>query len=265
MEEKKQENGFPGTEAGDKATHSATEGAAEGDAQGTPAVPEAPPVEAPPPEEPKEASEPEVASEPEDPPGGEAAQAVAEDTSNKKWYIVQTYSGYEQKVKLSLEKQLQTLRTSKKERQRAVADYFGEILIPMENVVELVKGQRRTTSRKFFPGYILVQMDNNDESRHLVRETPKVSGFLGGGKEPTAISDVELNRIQKQQTEGAERPRPKVLFERGENIRVINGPFANFTGVVEDVKPEKGKVKVLVTIFGRATPVELSFVEVEKS
>ena len=255
MEEKKQENSLPATEPEAEATPPVTEGAAEA----APAVPEAPPVEAPPPEE------PEGASEPEGPPGGEAAPAVPEDVTDKKWYIVQSYSGYEQKVKLSLEKQLQTLRASKQKRQRAVADYFGEIVIPMENVVELVKGQRRTSSRKFFPGYILVQMDNNDESRHLVRETPKVSGFLGGGKEPTAISDVELSRIQKQQTEGAERPRPKVLFERGENIRVINGPFANFTGVVEDVKPEKGKVKVLVTIFGRATPVELSFVEVEKS
>jgi transcriptional antiterminator NusG len=108
-------------------------------------------------------------------------------------------------------------------------------------------------------------MENNDESRHFVRETPKVSGFVGGGREPTPISDEELQRILRQQSEGAERPKPKVQFERGENIRVIHGPFSNFTGVVEDVKPEKGKVKVLVTIFGRATPVELSFVEVEKS
>ncbi|MDP3938711.1 MAG: transcription termination/antitermination protein NusG [Deltaproteobacteria bacterium] len=181
------------------------------------------------------------------------------------WYIAHTYSGYEQKVRLSLVKQLEMYRASKNPRHRQIASYFGEILIPTENVVELVKGQRRTSSRKFFPGYILVQMESNDESRHFVRETPKVSGFVGGGTEPPPISEEELRRILKQQTEGAERPKPKVQFERGEAIRVVHGPFANFTGVVEDVKPEKGKVKVLVTIFGRATPVELSFVEVEKT
>jgi transcriptional antiterminator NusG len=183
----------------------------------------------------------------------------------RRWYIVHTYSGYEQKVKQSIEKQIARLRASKLDRDQRLAGYFGEILIPTENVVELVKGQRRTTSRKFFPGYILVQMEGNQESWHLVRETPKISGFVGGTKEPTPITEEELNRILRQEKEGAERPKPKIQFERGENVRVVAGPFANFTGVVEDVKPEKAKVKVLVTIFGRATPVELSFIEVEKA
>ncbi len=193
------------------------------------------------------------------------AQAVPPSDAGKKWYIVHTYSGYEQKVKQSLEKQIEKLRRSKQDRHRRLANYFGEILIPTENVVELVKGQRRQSTRKFFPGYILVQMALNDESWHMVRETPKISGFVGGTKEPTPITEEELARILRQEKEGAERPKPKIQFERGENVRVVTGPFANFTGVVEDVKPEKAKVKVLVTIFGRATPVELSFIEVEKA
>jgi transcriptional antiterminator NusG len=205
--------------------------------------------------------------------GEEAAVAQAGQTpppayaadEKKRWYIVHTYSGYEQKVKQSIEKQIARLRSSKLDRDQRLAGYFGEILIPTENVVELVKGQRRTTSRKFFPGYILVQMEGNQESWHLVRETPKISGFVGGTKEPTPITEEELNRILRQEKEGAERPKPKIQFERGENVRVVAGPFANFTGVVDDVKPEKAKVKVLVTIFGRATPVELSFIEVEKA
>jgi transcriptional antiterminator NusG len=194
-----------------------------------------------------------------------AIPVVLKSDGRKKWYIVHTYSGYEQKVKQSLEKQIEKLRRSKQDRHRRLADYFGEILIPTENVVELVKGQRRQSTRKFFPGYILVQMELNDESWHMVRETPKISGFVGGTKEPTPITEEELSRIQRQEKEGAERPKPKIQFERGENVRVVTGPFANFTGVVEDVKPEKAKVKVLVTIFGRATPVELSFIEVEKA
>lgn len=227
-----------------------------------------------------EAKVAESATAPEAPEPGAAADTPAEtepgeadpsklklvpEDENKRWYIVHTYSGYEQKVKLSIMRLLETYKKSKKPRDKRIASYFGQILIPTENVVELVKGKRKTTTRKFFPGYILVQMEDNEESRHFVRETPKVSGFVGGGREPTPISEEELNRIQRQQTEGAERPKPKVQFEHGESIRVIHGPFANFTGVVEDVKPEKGKVKVLVTIFGRATPVELSFVEVEKT
>ena len=218
------------------------------------------------------ASEPEAPVEtPAETEAGETAvdaastPKLAPEDENKRWYIVHTYSGYEQKVKLSIMRLLETYKQSKKARDKRIASYFGEILIPTENVVELVKGKRKTTSRKFFPGYILVQMEDNEESRHFVRETPKVSGFVGGSREPTPISGEELDRIHRQQTEGAERPKPKVQFEHGESIRVIHGPFANFTGVVEDVKPEKGKVRVLVTIFGRATPVELSFVEVEKT
>ncbi len=193
------------------------------------------------------------------------APAIPVSDGSKKWYIVHTYSGYEQKVKQSLAKQIEKLRRSKQERHQRLAGYFGEILIPTENVVELVKGQRRQSKRKFFPGYILVQLELNDESWHMVRETPKISGFVGGTKEPTPITEDELARILRQEREGAERPKPKIQFERGENVRVVTGPFANFTGVVEDVKPEKAKVKVLVTIFGRPTPVELSFIEVEKA
>jgi transcriptional antiterminator NusG len=230
-------------------------------------------AEAGPPEEGRSeppAAEPEASeagaepgAEPEEAPA--PAPAAPPEDDNKSWYIVHTYSGYEQKVKLSIEKQIEKFRSSKQARFRQIASYFGDILIPTENVVELVKGQRKTSKRKFFPGYIMIQMENNDESRHFIRETPKVSGFVGGGREPAPISEDELQRILRQQSEGAERPKPKVQFERGENIRVIHGPFSNFTGVVDDVKPEKGKVKVLVTIFGRATPVELSFVEVEKA
>jgi transcriptional antiterminator NusG len=198
-------------------------------------------------------------------PGQAAPALLSAEDGDKRWYIVHTYSGYEQKVKQSIEKQIVRLRASKLDRDRRLASYFGDILIPTENVIELVKGQRRTTTRKFFPGYILVQMEGNQESWHLVRETPKISGFVGGTKEPTPISEEELQRILRQEKEGADRPKPKIQFERGENVRVVNGPFANFTGVVDDVKPEKAKVKVLVTIFGRATPVELSFIEVEKA
>ena len=206
-----------------------------------------------------------AAQAPEVPSAEAAVPVLPKSDGRKKWYIVHTYSGYEQKVKQSLEKQIEKLRKSKQDRHRRLAAYFGEILIPTENVVELVKGQRRQSTRKFFPGYILVQMELNDESWHMVRETPKISGFVGGTKEPTPITDEELNRILRQEKEGAERPKPKIQFERGENVRVVTGPFANFTGVVDDVKPEKAKVKVLVTIFGRATPVELSFIEVEKA
>jgi transcriptional antiterminator NusG len=171
-----------------------------------------------------------------------------------KWYGVHTYSSFENKVKLSLEEQI---------RNHGLEDLFGEILIPSESVMELKKGERKTTSRKFFPGYILVQMELNDETWHVVNETPKVTGFVGGST-PAPITEEEINKITRRIEEGAEKPRPKISFEVGETVRVIDGPFLNFAGVVEDVKPDKAKLRVMVSIFGRATPVELEFMQVEK-
>lgn len=173
-----------------------------------------------------------------------------------KWYGVHTYSGYENKVKANLEERIRTM---------GLEEHFGEVLIPSETVVELKKGERKTSSRKFFPGYILVQMELNDETWHVVKDTPKVTGFVGGGKTPPSIPEEEVQKITTRMEEGIERPKPKVEFEVGETVRVIDGPFLNFTGVVEDVKPDKGKLKVMVSIFGRVTPVELEFIQVEKT
>jgi transcriptional antiterminator NusG len=172
-----------------------------------------------------------------------------------KWYGVHTYSSFENKVRLNL------LESIKNE---GMESFFEEILIPCETVVELKKGEKKTSSRKFFPGYILVRMKLTDETWHLVKETAKVTGFVGGNT-PFPISDEEVNKITRRMEEGAEKPRPKVLFEVGETVRVVDGPFLNFSGVVEDVKPDKGKLRVTVTIFGRATPVELEFMQVEKN
>jgi len=171
-----------------------------------------------------------------------------------KWYGVHTYSSFENKVKLSLEERI---------RNHGLEELFGEILIPSETVMELKKGERKTTSRKFFPGYILVNMELNDETWHVVKETAKVTGFVGGNT-PSPITEEEINRITKRVEEGAEKPRPKISFDVGETVRVIDGPFLNFAGVVEDVKPDKAKLRVMVSIFGRATPVELEFMQVEK-
>lgn len=172
-----------------------------------------------------------------------------------KWYGVHTYSSFENKVRLNL------LESIKNE---GMEDFFDEILIPCETVVELKKGEKKTSSRKFFPGYILVKMELTDETWHLVKETAKVTGFVGGNT-PFPIADEEVDKITRRMEEGAEKPRPKVLFEVGETVRVVDGPFQNFSGVVEDVKPDKGKLRVTVTIFGRATPVELEFMQVEKN
>ncbi|MFQ5901733.1 MAG: transcription termination/antitermination protein NusG [Thermodesulfobacteriota bacterium] len=174
----------------------------------------------------------------------------------KNWYVVHTYSGYENKVKIALEGRIKMLGKE---------EYFSEILVPTEQVIEMVKGQKKTSSRKFFPGYILVNMELNDETWHVVKDTPKVTGFVGGATSPPTISEDEVKRITSQIAEGVSRPKPKVLFEEGERVRVIDGPFVNFNGIVDEVKPEKGKLKVLVSIFGRSTPVELDFIQVEKS
>jgi transcriptional antiterminator NusG len=172
----------------------------------------------------------------------------------KKWYGVHTYSGFENKVRLSLLERIKNL---------GLEELFDEVLIPSETVVELKKGEKKTSSRKFFPGYILVNMELNEETWHVVKETSKVTGFVGGNN-PFPIPDDEVQKITRRMQEGAEKPRPKVLFEVGETVRVIDGPFLNFFGVVEDVKPDKGKLRVMVSIFGRATPVELEFMQVEK-
>ncbi len=174
----------------------------------------------------------------------------------KKWYIVHTYSGYEDKVRQSLLERIKS---------HGLSEYFGEVLVPREKVVEMVKGQRRESTRKFYPGYILVQMEMNDRTWHLVKSTAKVTGFVGGSEtQPVPISDEEAQRILDQMAEGAKAPKPKYSFREGDEVRVIDGPFNNFNGTVEEVYPDKGKLKVLISIFGRATPVELEFVQVTK-
>ncbi len=174
----------------------------------------------------------------------------------RNWYIVHTYSGYEKKVVQAL---------SERVKSHGLEEYFGQIVVPMEKVVEMVKGQRRESSRKFYPGYILVEMEMNDETWHLVKSTAKVTGFVGGSEtRPTPITEEEALRIQNQMAEGAKQPRPKYSFREGDEVRVIDGPFNNFNGTVEEVFPEKGKLRVLISIFGRATPVELEFVQVSK-
>lgn len=172
-----------------------------------------------------------------------------------KWYVVHAYSGFEFKAKQALEERIRTF---------GLGDVFGEIHVPQETVVELVRGQKKVSNRKFFPGYILVQMVLNQDTWHLVKETPKVSGFVGDATDPAPLSEDEVKRITNQVEEGAASPRSKMNFEQGETVKVVDGPFADFNGTVEEVKPDKGKVKVLISIFGRATPVELDFIQVEK-
>jgi transcription termination/antitermination protein NusG len=184
-----------------------------------------------------------------------AAPSTAPLAEQMKWYIVHTYSGHENKARLSL---LERVRNA------GLNDYFGDVLVPTESVMEMVKGQRRTTTRKFFPGYMFVQMVMDDRTFHLVKNTPKITGFLGGTK-PTPVPEREITGVQTSVVEGKRPQKQKVVFEVGDTVRVIEGPFANFSATVEEVKPEKQKVKVLVSIFGRATPVELDFNQVEKA
>ncbi|MCB1753490.1 MAG: transcription termination/antitermination protein NusG [Gammaproteobacteria bacterium] len=173
-----------------------------------------------------------------------------------RWYVVHAYSGFEAQVKRSLEERV---------KRNGMEDFFGEILVPTEEVVEMRGGQQRRSERKFFPGYVLVQMEMTDDTWHLVKDVPKVMGFIGGtGDRPAPISDKEANSILQRVQEGVEKPRPKVLFEPGEVVRVIDGPFNDFNGVVEDVDYEKNRLKVSVLIFGRSTPVDLEFGQVEK-
>jgi len=173
----------------------------------------------------------------------------------KHWYVVQAYSSFEDKVVERLKERIE---------RSDLAEQFGEIIVPREEVVELKKGQKVNSQRKFFPGYILVEMEMNDETWHIVKDTPQVSGFLGSGGKPRPMPAKEVEALKQQIEEGVERPRPKVMFDVGDAVRVMDGPFASFNGVVEDVMEDKAKLKVSVSIFGRPTPVELDFVQVEK-
>ncbi len=177
------------------------------------------------------------------------------DAAGMCWYVVHTYSGYEHKAKLALEERV---------RNNKMQNLFEEVIVPEENVIELIKGQKRTTKRRFFPGYILVRMTLTNEAWHIVKNTPRITGFVGNRVKPIPVPDVEVQKMTNRMAEGVAKPRPRVSFVEGESVRVIEGPFSNFNGTIEEVNPDKGKVKVLVSIFGRSTPVELDFIQVEK-
>ena len=176
-------------------------------------------------------------------------------TKPKRWYIVHAYSNFEKKVQESIREQA---------KQRGLEDHFDEILVPVETVTEVRRGRKVNSERKFFPGYVLVKMSLTDEVYHLIKNTPKVTGFLGSDNKPMPITEAEANRILHQVQEGIERPKPSVSFEVGEQVRVSDGPFASFNGTVEEVDEARSRLKVAVSIFGRATPVELEFGQVEK-
>jgi len=182
--------------------------------------------------------------------------ASPEVASTKKWYIVHTYSGQETRAKKAL---LERARTMGFEEQ------FDEVLVPEETVVEMVGGKKRTSKRKFFPGYIMVHMDLSDDTWHVVKGTPKITGFVGNATDPPAISDEEVARMTQRIKEGAAKPKPLINFDEGENVRVITGPFANFQGFVDEVMEDKEKLRVMVQVFGRATPVVLGYSNVEKA
>src|SRR5579884_2421503 len=184
----------------------------------------------------------------------EAAEEAADDS--RQWFIIHTYSGFERKVAESLRTRSEAFGFS---------DKIGQILIPEEEVVELRNGKKVTSKRLLYPGYVVVQMEMNDELWHRVKDTPRVTGFVGGGQTPVPLSADEINKMLYRQTTSAERPRPKMTFEKNETVRIIDGPFANFSGKVDEINTERSTLRVLVTIFGRATPVELDFLQVEKS
>ena len=177
------------------------------------------------------------------------------EVATKNWYIVHTYSGFEKKVAESLQQRVQSY---------GLQERIGEILIPTEDVVEMRGGKKVVTSKRFFPGYILVEMDMTDDAWHVVKNTPKVTGFVGAGTKPTPLTKDEVDQILEQVKSAAEKPKPKYMFEKGEQVRINEGPFTSFNGVVDDVNLDKNTLKVMVTIFGRSTPVELDFLQVEK-
>ncbi|MEO8029120.1 MAG: transcription termination/antitermination protein NusG [Bryobacteraceae bacterium] len=183
----------------------------------------------------------------------EGEQPAAQDMMN--WFIIHTYSGFEQKVADSLKSRADAF---------GFADKIGQLLIPTEEVVELRNGKKVTSKRMLYPGYVLVQMEMNDELWHAVKATPRVTGFVGGGTQPVPLTSDEVNSILYRQSTSAERPRPKLNFEKNETVRIVDGPFANFSGKVDEVNPERNTLRVMVTIFGRSTPVELDFLQVEK-
>lgn len=188
-------------------------------------------------------------------PQHDAVATAVEEPSAKHWFIIHTYSGFEQKVADSLKSRAEAF---------GFADKIGQVLIPTEEVVELRGGKKVTSKRMLYPGYVLVEMEMNDELWHAVKATPRVTGFVGGGSSPVPLSADEVNSILYRQARSAEMPRPKLSFEKNENVRIIDGPFNNFSGKVDEVNPERNTLRVLVTIFGRATPVELDFLQVEK-
>ena len=172
------------------------------------------------------------------------------------WYVVHTYSGYENRAKLGMEQRIKELGKE---------EFFGEVLVPSEKVVEVVKGEKRTSSRKFFPGYIIVHMELNDETWHVVKGTPKITGFVGNATDPPPISEDEVQRMTQRIKEGAVKPKPLIHFDEGESVRVTTGPFANFSGYIDEVMEDKEKLRVMVQVFGRATPVVLDYSNVEKA
>ena len=173
----------------------------------------------------------------------------------RNWYIVHTYSGFEERVRQNLKQRIEAM---------SMAEAFGEIRIPTETLVEMKGGKRREIQRKFFPGYIIIEMEMSDEAWHLVKNTPKVTGFVGTGKKPTPLTQEEVDQILTQVVTTKEKPKPKHVYEHGEHVRIIDGPFTNFTGVVEEVNLDRSTLKVMVTIFGRSTPVELDFLQVNR-
>jgi transcriptional antiterminator NusG len=180
---------------------------------------------------------------------------MVETTKTKQWYIIHTYSGFENKVAESLRSRVEAF---------GLGERIGEIKIPTEPVIEMKGGKKITTERMFYPGYVLVEMEMDEHTWHVVRSTPRVTGFVGTGNTPTPLSAQEVDQILHRVEEAAEKPKPKLSFERNESIRIVDGPFTNFTGVVDEVNQERNTLKVMVTIFGRATPVELDFLQVEK-